>query len=247
MRVGRVAGAIVRGLPRTLHVLLVIFLSTTCVCTIVCWILMIPPSRRPESQEIIHKFSFCGLSGNLDVYRWSNWQRTELTVTPCEGVTKELLFWAHAHGPPGSYDVIQISAEFPVKCLRPREPWLRVIRGWTLGVSVRPQYDYFSSVNDEWSSIDLEMARTGLSEDDVRRIAQFPRLLIRIGFPFWFVIVVTGMYPLILFIGKPIRRWRRRKNGLCLHCGYNLQGNVSGVCSECGSETTKAPRHKAES
>jgi len=33
------------------------------------------------------------------------------------------------------------------------------------------------------------------------------------------------------------RRWRRRfrlTHGLCLTCGYNLTGNVSGRCPECG-------------
>ena len=29
---------------------------------------------------------------------------------------------------------------------------------------------------------------------------------------------------------------RRRKKGLCLKCGYNLKGNVSGVCPECGEQ-----------
>jgi len=27
---------------------------------------------------------------------------------------------------------------------------------------------------------------------------------------------------------------RRFPTGLCLHCGYNLTGNTSGVCPECG-------------
>jgi len=27
---------------------------------------------------------------------------------------------------------------------------------------------------------------------------------------------------------------RRSARGLCIHCGYNLTGNVSGVCPECG-------------
>jgi uncharacterized paraquat-inducible protein A len=27
---------------------------------------------------------------------------------------------------------------------------------------------------------------------------------------------------------------RRREKGLCLHCDYDLTGNVSGVCPECG-------------
>ena len=26
----------------------------------------------------------------------------------------------------------------------------------------------------------------------------------------------------------------RRTNGLCVNCGYDLKGNVSGVCPECG-------------
>ena len=29
---------------------------------------------------------------------------------------------------------------------------------------------------------------------------------------------------------------RQRKKGLCLKCGYNLTGNVSGVCPECGEK-----------
>ena len=28
----------------------------------------------------------------------------------------------------------------------------------------------------------------------------------------------------------------RYRDGLCLHCGYDLAGNVSGVCPECGKE-----------
>ena len=29
-------------------------------------------------------------------------------------------------------------------------------------------------------------------------------------------------------------RRRRRRLGQCLHCGYSLHGNLSGVCPECG-------------
>jgi len=28
----------------------------------------------------------------------------------------------------------------------------------------------------------------------------------------------------------------RQKNGLCINCGYDLRGNVSGVCPECGEQ-----------
>ena len=34
--------------------------------------------------------------------------------------------------------------------------------------------------------------------------------------------------------GPVERRRDRMKRGKCLHCGYSLTGNVSGVCPECG-------------
>ncbi len=32
-----------------------------------------------------------------------------------------------------------------------------------------------------------------------------------------------------------LRRFRRRKQGLCVKCAYDLTGNTSGVCPECGT------------
>lgn len=55
--------------------------------------------------------------------------------------------------------------------------------------------------------------------------------------PWWFGIVVCGTYPLIAFVRGPLRRWRRRRKGLCVGCGYNLTGSVSGVCPEFGEPT----------
>jgi hypothetical protein len=52
--------------------------------------------------------------------------------------------------------------------------------------------------------------------------------------PLWIPLVVFGVYPTIAFIRGPVRRWRRRRKGLCLKCAYNLTGNVTGVCPECG-------------
>ena len=52
----------------------------------------------------------------------------------------------------------------------------------------------------------------------------------------WALFVLFSVYPTIVFIRGPYRRYRRRKKGLCPICGYNLTGNVSGVCPECGKK-----------
>ncbi len=54
-------------------------------------------------------------------------------------------------------------------------------------------------------------------------------------FPFWLStlgLLVTGVTPLAF---GPIRDRRRRRNGWCVSCGYNLRGNRSGRCPECGT------------
>ena len=55
-------------------------------------------------------------------------------------------------------------------------------------------------------------------------------------FPAWIVILLSATYPIIAFIRGPLRRRRRRKRGLCPTCGYNLTGNVTGVCPECAAK-----------
>jgi hypothetical protein len=59
---------------------------------------------------------------------------------------------------------------------------------------------------------------------------EFPLYLAFLGF-------ATSLAGLCVYPRLPFarRRWRR-KHGLCLSCGYNLTGNVSGVCSECGEK-----------
>ena len=55
--------------------------------------------------------------------------------------------------------------------------------------------------------------------------------------PLWIPLLVFATYPTIALIRGPLlRRRRRRKRGLCVKCGYDLTGNVTGVCSECGRE-----------
>ncbi len=48
------------------------------------------------------------------------------------------------------------------------------------------------------------------------------------------LIILLVTYPAYAFVRGPWRRHRRRKRGLCVACGYDLTGNESGRCSECG-------------
>ncbi len=52
--------------------------------------------------------------------------------------------------------------------------------------------------------------------------------------PLWLLYVLAFVLPASAYVQGPMRhRWRRAR-GLCAFCGYNLTGNVSGVCPECG-------------
>ncbi len=53
--------------------------------------------------------------------------------------------------------------------------------------------------------------------------------------PLWLVDVALLAYPgYVLVRGLVRRRGRRGGEGQCGRCGYDLTGNVTGVCSECG-------------
>jgi len=51
--------------------------------------------------------------------------------------------------------------------------------------------------------------------------------------PTWLLALLTGLPGCM---GSRAFWKRRRKAGVCRGCGYNLTGNVSGVCPECGEK-----------
>ncbi len=73
-----------------------------------------------------------------------------------------------------------------------------------------------------------------------------------VGWDIWFAVswwmpsALCVAYPALFYARRAAAAWRRarrRKRGLCAHCGYNLTGNVSGRCSECGTPIPGAGPH----
>jgi hypothetical protein len=62
-----------------------------------------------------------------------------------------------------------------------------------------------------------------------------PRTWVNIRMHLWLPLVLLLIYPAIAFIRGPVRRWHRRRNNKCVACGYDLTGNVTGICPECAT------------
>ena len=60
-------------------------------------------------------------------------------------------------------------------------------------------------------------------------------------FPAWSLLVVTSIPPGLL-LALALARRRRKQRGLCATCGYDLRGNTSGVCPECGTPVASTVR-----
>ena len=63
--------------------------------------------------------------------------------------------------------------------------------------------------------------------------------LVYYGLPLWIPLVITAV-PVAIMIARARRQHQRKVTGCCLRCGYNLTGNISGVCPECGEPISGA-------
>ena len=55
-----------------------------------------------------------------------------------------------------------------------------------------------------------------------------------VALPYWMIILFMAIAP-AFWVRAEISRRRRLRSGLCQSCGYDLTGNTSGVCPECGA------------
>ena len=65
-----------------------------------------------------------------------------------------------------------------------------------------------------------------------------------VNVPHWFAFLLFSAYP--VWKSTAFLRLRiRARRGLCIGCGYDLRGNRSGHCSECGRKMS-SPTHLSE-
>ncbi len=100
---------------------------------------------------------------------------------------------------------------------------------WTIGDEVgQPRYDGF------------DMGWFVRRSDRTRLRLWFRYRLYNWGSRYWHYSLFIPLWVPILTIAIPTvwlwRRDRRHPPGHCRNCGYDLTGNVTGVCSECGME-----------
>ena len=58
--------------------------------------------------------------------------------------------------------------------------------------------------------------------------------------PLWVPFTLCSVWPVVAFFRGPWCRSGRRTNGLCGPCGYDLTGNESGTCPECGEKVERS-------
>jgi hypothetical protein len=68
--------------------------------------------------------------------------------------------------------------------------------------------------------------------------------VVAIAAPAWSFILLTAILPVCWAISAR-RRFRQRREGRCRKCLYDLTGNTTGVCPECGAPTGIAHQPKA--
>ena len=61
-------------------------------------------------------------------------------------------------------------------------------------------------------------------------------LCLEAGCPLWFPAMIFLSFPAYWVGFGPLRRIRRRARGHCEKCAYDLRGNESGICPECGTK-----------
>ncbi len=93
--------------------------------------------------------------------------------------------------------------------------------GWNFGVESYSRIIHWGGVMECWQMQPNSWIPLFLWNKSLRAYG--------IAFPCWLIAIIVFIPTFLLW-----RKDRRIPEGHCRNCGYNLTGNVSGKCSECG-------------
>ena len=107
------------------------------------------------------------------------------------------------------------------------------------------QFSFLSVPKPQWGirfhSLDAFYVPTGYSGPNYLYLhfagiefARGGKHILLFAAPFWVIVMLTGSVSLALKLLSASHR--RSKGEVCRTCGYNLTGNVSGTCPECGTK-----------
>ena len=106
----------------------------------------------------------------------------------------------------------------------------------TTGNSTRHSFAGFEYEQD-WPrgfTLDCGMVWNSMGEQERKQLTESWSAVTAVTVPLWVPFLLLSAYPSWKLALAPLRRHYRRKRNECLHCGYNLTGNISGACPECG-------------
>jgi hypothetical protein len=123
----------------------------------------------------------------------------------------------------GPYDkLVDLNSEPTPYATGPTVSAMRDVRHDDFGVTATPKRPLFG----RWEP--------GSSPHPTPRWGAAEQRGVEFFFPHFLVAAAFALLPTVR-LAAATRRWRRVRRGLCPSCGYNLTGNVSGVCPECGT------------
>ena len=122
-----------------------------------------------------------------------------------------------------------VDRETGVRKLLPPTP-LAYTPGWNRGV---PQATF--KPNEQHTSLGISWAKSTTKTDDDETTSRIITIR-KVQAPLLLLIVLFGFLPANWLVRyRRVLQAQRRSEGRCLNCGYDLKGNTSGVCPECGT------------
>jgi hypothetical protein len=118
------------------------------------------------------------------------------------------------------------------------ETWRRVLE--RTPERARSYYRAQPAVYPQWTAGESQWRWAGFQWTRIERRDPTSWSIQRsIVLPYWLPCLITAIAPAI-WLWARLARSRRRRRGLCLSCGYDLTGNESGTCPECGARRREA-------